>query len=97
MKLCNLLVLSALSCPLFGQELKIQTTPPVVLSSFGNYNAVVIGTDAKSRSCPAEYKVYVRIEGKKPWDDTLYFVPPKQVLMPRDGLSYSILCVKEVK
>lgn len=97
MKNVFLSLLIATACPLFGQELKIQTTPPVVLSSFGNYNAVVIGTDTKSRSCPAEYKVYVRIEGKKPWDDTLYFVPPKQVLMPRDGLSYSILCVKEGK
>lgn len=94
MKNVFLSLLIATACPLFGQELKIQTTPPVVLSSFGNYNAVVIGTDAKSRSCPAEYKVYVRIEGKKPWDDTLYPVLPRAVLTPQGEISYSIVCLK---
>lgn len=93
MKTLLTLILASAS-PLFGQELRVQPAPPVIMNSYVNLGGVVIGTDAKIRSCPPEYKTYVRIEGKKPWDDTLYPVLPRAVLTPQGEISYSIVCLK---
>jgi hypothetical protein len=92
-----LLLLSQLA---IAQELKITTTPPIVLESFLNretsYDPVVIGQDTKARTCPPTYKVYIRVEGKKPWDDNLYAIQTgTKVLIPPDKIfSYLIVCMK---
>jgi hypothetical protein len=94
MRIKFLIAFLLLASPLIGQEIKVQQVAPVVLTSFQNITATVIGTDTKARTCPAEYKVYVRVEGKKPWDDNLYAVQGNTTLMPQGKISYSIVCLR---
>lgn len=79
---------------LAAQEVNMSITPTVGADKFDSKSAFVIGKDAKTRTCPADANVYVRIEGKNPPDKNLYYVAPKTVLFPQGNQNYSIVCIK---
>lgn len=91
----NILLFAVVFCGLVAaQEVKMSVTPAVGADKFTETNAFVIGKDAKTRTCPADYNVYVRMDGKKPEDKNLYYVMPKQVLLPQGSMNYTIVCIK---
>lgn len=79
-----------------SEEPKISVTPALVATGYNTSEAFVIGKDMKTRHCPSDFNLYIRIDGKKPEDKNLYYVAPKQMLTPQQGgVSFTAFCIRE--
>jgi hypothetical protein len=79
-------------------EPRLSTTPALIATGYNTSEAFVVGKDFRTRHCPSDFNLYVRVDktdSKQPPDKNLYYVQPKSVMTPQQGVSYAVFCIRE--
>lgn len=76
-----------------NREFSVVSTPPIEAKSLETKSAYVIGLDAKIRTCPDDYDVYVRLEGKVKGKDFFKVLQGQTVTATHDQ-HFTVACLK---